>query len=90
MLVEEHIRPLIKEELRYSIQSKRMAKGLPDIVSMDRKETVFDVSLLLPCSSTSCFYATHAMAHCLRLIQVNSEKQKEVPHAEIIHDRTLN
>jgi len=43
MLVEEHIRPLIKEELRYSIQSKRMAKGLPDIVNLDRKETVFDV-----------------------------------------------
>ena len=43
MLVEEHIRPLIKEELRYSIQSKRMAKGLPDIIHFDRRETVLDV-----------------------------------------------
>lgn len=45
MLVEEHIRPLIKEELRYSIQSKRMAKGLPDIVNIDHKETVLDTWL---------------------------------------------
>ena len=44
MLVEEHIRPLIKEELRYSIQSKRLAKGLPDIVNNEPKQTVVDVS----------------------------------------------
>ncbi|CAK8694981.1 uncharacterized protein LOC143447436 isoform X2 [Clavelina lepadiformis] len=36
-LVEEHIRPLIKEELRYTIQSKRMARGLPGTVEIEYK-----------------------------------------------------
>lgn len=32
---EEHLRPLIKKELRYTIQNKRMAKGLPKEVNID-------------------------------------------------------
>ena len=45
LLVEEHIRPLIKEELRHSIQSKRIAKGLPSIVSVNFNKPNNDVSL---------------------------------------------
>nr|XP_009862145.1 transcription factor protein isoform X1 [Ciona intestinalis]XP_026694753.1 transcription factor protein isoform X1 [Ciona intestinalis]XP_026694754.1 transcription factor protein isoform X1 [Ciona intestinalis] len=37
LMVEEHIRPLIKEELRYTIQSKRIARGLPETVELEYK-----------------------------------------------------
>uniref|UniRef100_H2Y4N4 BZIP domain-containing protein n=1 Tax=Ciona savignyi TaxID=51511 RepID=H2Y4N4_CIOSA len=37
LMVEEHIRPLIKEELRYTIQSKRLARGLPGNVEIEYK-----------------------------------------------------
>nr|CAB3224128.1 cyclic AMP-dependent transcription factor ATF-3 [Phallusia mammillata] len=37
MLVEEHIRPLIKQELRYTIQSKRIARGLPTTFENENK-----------------------------------------------------
>jgi len=43
LLVEEHIRPLIKEELRQSIQSKRIAKGLPSIENVDFDKPKIDV-----------------------------------------------
>jgi len=43
LLVEEHLRPLIKQELRYTIQSKRMARGLPSTFENERKESVVEV-----------------------------------------------
>ncbi|XP_039248657.2 uncharacterized protein LOC120326432 [Styela clava] len=36
-VAEEQLRPLIKEELRYTIQSKRAAKGLPSHVEIEYK-----------------------------------------------------
>lgn len=36
-VAEEQLRPLIKEELRHTIQSKRIAKGLPSHVEIEYK-----------------------------------------------------
>ena len=44
MLVEEHLRPLIKEELRHSIRNRRIARGLPETVEIEYKKPQPDVS----------------------------------------------
>lgn len=44
LLAEERLRPLIKEELRYTIKSKRLARGLPEDVHIEFKKPVPDVS----------------------------------------------
>ena len=41
--LDERIRPLIKEELRLSIQSKRIARGLPGMVEIEYKTPQSDV-----------------------------------------------
>lgn len=50
LLVEEHIRPLIKQELRYTIQSKRIARGLPTTFENEAKENEKEVGFETPLS----------------------------------------
>lgn len=44
---EEQLRPLIKEELRHTIQCKRVAKGLPSHVDIEYKTPRLEVRSLL-------------------------------------------
>lgn len=67
-VAEEQLRPLIKEELRYTIQSKRMAKGLPSHVEIEYKFPDPEVGIwnnLNSCFISSTLHYTRYPKHVL-------------------------